>query len=139
MEGTIIRLRDSYCFILADDSPGDSDIFAHRSSFANPKVFHDIVGGTRVEFAIVHTPRGREARDLTILDSDKGREHGRIDRLNSDFGFISPDRPGEDDIFFHSSEIIGGWIPERGLHVSYTIGMDVRNNKPRALAVRQET
>jgi cold shock CspA family protein len=138
MEGTIIRVNSNYCFI-ADDSGGDPDIFTHRSYFTNPPASFGDLPGTRVEFSIVHVPRGREARDVKILEGDKGREHGRVARLNTDFGFIESDRPGEPDIFFHSSEIVGGWIPERGLRVAYTPGRDVRNNKPRALAVRVET
>jgi cold shock CspA family protein len=136
-QGTIIRARDDkgFCFILDD---AGAEIFANRNQFADTAISFREIEGTRVDFQVAVTSRGLHAERIVILDDDKGREHGTIDRVVDFGGFIEPyDRRG---IFFPLREMVGtDWPAELlGTPVSYTVRID-RNGRPEALAVKRES
>ncbi len=133
--GTIVRACQTYCFIV-DDATG-AEIFTHAHEFIGPPAAFRGIVGSRVQFNLIRTPHGLQAQDVQIVDGDAGRERGVIRDVVSKYGFIKPDNGGS--LFFHVSEIVGDWPIMRGTRVTYTIGIDERIGKTRALAVRKES
>jgi CspA family cold shock protein len=54
------------------------------------------------------------------------------------FGFIRPDDPNGEDLFFHISNYTPrGGIPSQGAKVSYTSGVSDRTRKPEAQGITE--
>ena len=74
--------------------------------------------------------------------SDKQRFTGTIvhDSFTArGFGFVRPDGNDSRDIFLHRSTLLGGGLDGKlavGERISFEIGMDPRNGRPRAQNVK---
>ncbi len=130
--GTVIRANSKGFAFILDDS--GRQLFVHRNAFVDQSFSLTDTPGRRVAFSPVRTPKGWKAEDVSIVDGDKGREHGFIETVCREFGFIRMDIG--DQIYFHSMEIVDCDIVV-GERVTLTIGLQ-DNGKTRALAVRRE-
>lgn len=131
--GTITRAFDDrgFAFILEDNGP---EIFANRKDFSNTNVSFRDIAGARVEFSIAETPRGFQARTVTIIDDPAGRNYGTIARLiRSGGGFIEGHGAPDRGLFFSEVELVGDFPDDLvGVNVSYTTKTD---DKGRLMAV----
>lgn len=57
--------RDGYGFITPDD--GLSDVFVHYKAI-DAEGYRDLKEGDRVRFRVVQTQKGRQARDVRVVD-----------------------------------------------------------------------
>lgn len=70
--------------------------------------------------------------------ADKGIQRGTVRVYHSDrgTGFITPDAPGEPDIYVFYRAVPDGVNLRRGMHVSYDIQRDIKRGKTQAANVR---
>ena len=130
--GTVIRAnKKGFAFVLDDSG---RQLFVHRNAFVDQSFSLADTPGRRVEFSAVRTPKGWKAEDVRIVEGDKGREHGFIEKLCREFGFIRMD--SGDQIYFHSMELVDCKFAE-GERVTLSIGLE-GDGRRRALAVRRE-
>jgi CspA family cold shock protein len=96
--GTVrwFNARKGYGFILPEGAEEDSegnDIFVHYSSIDAPEnTFRTLYHGEKVEFQVIESEKGKEAKEVTVLDpsprrlryQNKDKEESQEEPLNDE-------------------------------------------------------
>lgn len=80
MLGTVkwFNSRDGYGFITPDD--GLSDVFVHYKAI-DAAGYRDLKEGDRVRFRTVQTQKGRQARDVRVVDESAAAAYAETEEL----------------------------------------------------------
>jgi len=68
MEGTVEKWLDKgFGFIKTDDG---EEVFIHHTEIQGDEDFKSLQSGQRVKFDVVEGPKGKSAKNLTVIDED---------------------------------------------------------------------
>lgn len=109
-------------FIAPED--GSDDIYVHASEIADEGV-RALREGQEVEFEAGEGDRGPQARNVRVTGEAPAASLGVLGTVSwyepsKGYGFATPDGSGE-EIFVHSSAIVGGGVVREGQRVAFLV------------------